>query len=179
MNDEETLQQLLRWRLERAAAGAPPAPRAARLLERARPWWEARPEFGRGLFERLAQIQLAYGHAMVPGGGSPAGYPVPVLHLRAGEEIEASARVLYFNLREGRLRLRFLLEPSGVPPDPSFEVTFVTDDARPLFTAPAVLSTDHEYRIDAVLPETLAAGWAGLRVTDRLPFRFILGPAGV
>jgi hypothetical protein len=39
------------------------------------------------------------------------------------------------------------------------------------------LSVDGEYPLDADLPEELAANWESLKVTDRMPFRFILRPA--
>ena len=62
-----------------------------------------------------------------------------------------------------------------MPGQESFEATFVADEsARPLLCAPAILSVESEYRIDAELPEELAQGWERLKVTDRLPFRLIL-----
>jgi hypothetical protein len=85
--------------------------------------------------------------------------------------------VLYLSIREGRLRLRFQLDP--IPRvEPGFEVTFVSEAAlRPILSAYATLSVDGEYRLDADLPEDLAANWESLRVTDPMPFRFILRPA--
>jgi hypothetical protein len=106
---------------------------------------------------------------------------VPVLLLRADQEIAASARLLYFTARDGELRLRFSLDlPPEVDDAPAaaWEVTFVGEGAVPLFVAVATLSLEREYRVEAGLPATLVASWAGLKVTDRMPFRFILGPAG-
>src|SRR5580765_7895823 len=106
MKTKLTIEELLRWRLARAEAEAPPAPRAARLLELARPWWEIWPEQFRILVERLGQVQVA-GHAMAERGQSRTAHPVPALIARAGEELQAFASVLYFSIGNGRLRLRF------------------------------------------------------------------------
>lgn len=180
MKTETTVEKMLRWRLEQAGTEAPPAPRASRLLALARPWWELWPDRARQLCDRLGRIEMAYGHAMERGGGSRTGYPVPVLLLRGDAEIEASARLLYFTARDGELRLRFVLElppEAAEPPAATWEVTFVGEGATPRFLAVAALSVEREYRIEASLPPALAADWAGLKVTDRMPFRFILGPA--
>src|SRR5436309_3280949 len=107
------VEQLLRWRLSQAEAEAPPAPRAGRLLELARPWWETWPERFQSFVERLGGIEVAYGHAAEP--RQPrGGHPVPALVVRAVEELETSVRVLYINVREGRLRLRFQLDAATV-----------------------------------------------------------------
>ena len=105
------------------------------------------------------------------------GHPVPALISRQDEELESPARVLYLSIREGKLRLRFQLDP--IPRiESGFEVTFVSEAAlRPILSAYASLSVDGEYRLDADLPEDLAANWESLKVTDRMPFRFILRPA--
>ena len=180
MKSDTTMEKLLRWRLEQGGAEAPPAPRASRLLALSRPWWELWPERARQLCDRVGRIEMAYGHAMERSGGSRSGYPVPALLLRGDAEIEAAARLLYFTARDGELRLRFCLE---LPPEAAdqaeatWEVTFVGENSAPLFIAVATRSVDREYRIEAGLPPALAATWAGLKVTDRMPFRFILGPA--
>src|SRR5262245_39553982 len=98
MKTKVPISQLLRWRLSQAEAEAPPAPRAARLLELARPWWETWPEQFRALVGRLGQMQIAYGHAA---DARPArgGFPVPALIALGSQEIEASASVLYVNVR--------------------------------------------------------------------------------
>jgi hypothetical protein len=105
------------------------------------------------------------------------GHPVPTLISRDDEEVESPVRVLYVNVRDGRLRLRFQIDP--VPRiEPGFDVTFVSDGGlRPILSAYASLSVDGEYRLDAELPEELAVTWESLKVTDRMPFRFILRPA--
>jgi hypothetical protein len=84
--------------------------------------------------------------------------------------------VLYMNVRDGKLRLRFHLDP--IPKtERVFEVTFISEGAlKPIFSAYASLSVDGEYRLDADLPEDLATTWESLKVTDRMPFRFLLRP---
>jgi hypothetical protein len=176
MSNEISIEQLLRWRAARAEAEAPPAPRAARLLELARPWWEAWPERFHLLVERLGSIQITYGHAMAePVEARRSGYPVPTLIVRGVEELETSVSVLYLGVRDARLRLRFQLESALAHVPKTFEVTFVAQgSARPLLSAPAVLSVDREYRIDCELPAELGRDWKELKVTDRMPFRLIL-----
>jgi hypothetical protein len=175
MKTEIPLEQLLHWRLERAEAEAPPAPRAARLLELARPWWETWPEKFQSLVERLGRIQIAYGHAMAEPSRGRSGHLVPALIGRAGEESEGCVRVLYFSVRDGKLRLRFHIETTLTPREPTFEATFISDTgARPLFCAPATHSVDSEYRVDVELSAELARDWEQLKVTDRMPFRVIL-----
>jgi hypothetical protein len=130
------------------------------------------------LVERVGRIQMAYGHAMTDGRRPPGGYPVPALIVRPAEEVETSVRVLYFAVRDGWLRLRFQLGRMPGPAQESFNVTFVVDQpARPLLSAQARLSVDSEYRLDAELCNELARNWAGLKVTDRMPFRLILRAA--
>src|SRR3712207_1105189 len=81
-------------------------------------------------------------------------------------------------VRDRKLRLRFQLEASPDKAEPTFEVTFVSDAVpRPLLAANATASVGDEYRLDAELSDELAASWTQLRVTDRMPFRFILRPA--
>ena len=176
MKTKITIEEVLRWRLARAEADAPPAPHARRLLEMARPWWETWPERFQSLVERVGRIQIAYGHAMAepdPARGKP--HPVPALVVRAGEESETFAQVLYLNVRDGRLRLRFRLDAAVRPAPESFEVTFISDkSARPMLSAQATLSVDSEYRTDAELPVEFALDWESLKVTDRMPFRLIL-----
>jgi hypothetical protein len=176
MKTEIPIGQLLRWRLSQAEADAPPAPRAARLLELARPWWETWPEQFRSLLDRLGRIQMAYGHAMAePRQSRGGGFPVPALIVLANQETESFARVLYFNIRDGRLLLRFQLDAVAAQAPERLEATFVADQsARPLLCAPATLSVDAEYRIDAELPAELAHDWEQLKVTDRMPFRLLL-----
>jgi hypothetical protein len=175
MKTKIPIAELLRWRLARAEAEAPPAPRAVRLLEMARPWWEVWPEQFRSLVERLGQVQIAYGHAMAEPAQSRTAHPVPVLILRAGEEAQAFATVLYLSIGGGRLRLRFQIESAHGQSDPAFEVTFIAvGTAIPLFSSDATLSVGNEYRLDAEIPESVALEWQQLKVTDRMPFRLIL-----
>jgi hypothetical protein len=178
MKTKVPIGQLLRWRLARAEAEAPRAPRGARLLELARPWWEIWPERFQSLLERVGQIQIAYGHAMAEAGNARSGYPVPTVVVRTAEELETSVRVLYLSVRNGRLRFRFQLDAAARPAPESFEATLISDKtALPLLSTHAMLSVDSEYRIDTELPPELARDLESLRVTDRMPFRMILRTA--
>lgn len=175
MNTEVTIEELLRWRVAQAECQAPPPPRAARLLELARPWWETWPEKFQLLVERVGRIQVAYGHAMAEPAQSRTGHPVAALIVCGVEEAEACARVLYLNVRDGRLRMRFQLDAAPTSTPQCFEATFVAAaGTAPLLSASAVLSVDSEYRIETELPEELARPWKLLKVTDRMPFRLIL-----
>jgi hypothetical protein len=175
MKSELAVAQLLRWRLARAEAEAPRAPCGARLLELARPWWETWPEWFDQLVNRVGRIETAYGYAMAEPSRNRCGHPVAALIVRAGEELETFARVLYLNVRDGRLRLRFQLDATPGQARETFDVTFINDkDARPLLSAQASLSVDSEYRIDTELSEELARDWEPLKVMDRMPFRLIL-----
>lgn len=179
MKTDPTVEKLLRWRLEQAGEEAPPAPRASRLLALARPWWETLPERAAQLCARVGRIEMAFGHAMEHGRGPGSGHPVPVLLVRGDQEIEGAARLLYFTARDGELRLRFCLElppeASTTPTASGWDVTFVGKEGKPLFVARAELAVEPEYRLEAVLPPALAEAWAGLKVTNAMPFRFILG----
>ena len=171
------IENLLQWRRQRAEAEAPPAPSGAHLLKLVQPWWEKWPDRFAASARRLGSIQLSYGYAMAHPHQGHNGYPVPTLISEGNEEQEAPARVLYVSVRDGRLRLRFQLAP--VPRnDRFFEVTFVSETGlRPILSAQADLSADGEYRLDVELPSELAASWETLKVTDPMPFRFILRPA--
>jgi hypothetical protein len=171
------IEDLLQWRLERAEAGAPTPPSAVHLLKLARPWWEMWPDRFAASVRRLAAIQLSYGYAMAHPPHGHTGHPVAALISRDDDERESPVRILYMSVRDGRLRLRFQLAP--VPrSDPAFEVTFVSESAlRPILSAYADLSGDDEYRVDVELPTELVTAWESLKVTDPMPFRFILRPA--
>ncbi len=173
MKSKITIEQLLCWRLAQAEAAAPLPPRAAELLALTRPWWETLPEHFQALVAQLSHIQIAYGHAMAELPPSHTGHPVPTLLIRGEEKLETSARTLYFNVRDGRLRLRLQLETQPAPAPKTLEVTFVTEQLRPLFSTLARLSVDHEYSVDTELPEELAYAWERLKVTDKMPFRWI------
>jgi hypothetical protein len=182
MRSGATVEQLLRWRVAQSAPGAPPAPRAADLLELARPWWERWPDRFRARADRLARMPLAYGFAMAASGRERRGYPVPVL-LAHAEDRETYAHVLYFNVRDRDLRVRLELDlgpghgDPSVDPVSSYEATFVDDESeRPLLVGHAVQSANGEYRIEVALTEALADSWSSVRATDRMPFRLILRP---
>jgi len=173
MKSQIPIEQLLRWRLAQAEASAPPPPRAGQVLEMACPWWEVWPEKFRDFAQQLGLIRIAYGLAMSRP-EEPGGHPVPVLFVGGAEKLETSARVLYFNVRDGRLRLRLRLN-AAIPKAPeNFEVTFVNPQLRPLFSAAATPSADGEYRLDIELPEPLAYEWEQLKVTDPMPFRLMI-----
>jgi hypothetical protein len=175
MKSEVTIEQLLRWRLARAEAEAPPAPSAARLLELARPWWETWPERFRQLAERLSHLEIAYAHAMADARRVQSEQLVPALIVHTSVETESSARVLYINVRDGQLRLRFQLNAGPESSERTYEVTFVSRaTVQPLFSAAATLSIDREYSLSAGLSEELETEWSRLTVTDEMPFRLIL-----
>lgn len=171
------VEDLLQWRRERAEAGAPPAPSAIQLLKLAKPWWEMWPDRFATSVRRLAAIQLSYGYAMSHPSHGHSGHPVAALISRDDDEQESPARILYMSVHDGRLRLRFQLAP--IPrSDAAFEVTFVSEAGlRPILSARADLSGEDEYRVDVELPSELVAAWESLKVTDPMPFRFILRPA--
>ena len=177
MSSELDVERLLRWRSSRAEDEAPLAPSARMLVELARPWWERLPEQFAGYVERLQGLQLVYAHAATSSAQGPGPYPVPALLVRIAEEVESSARVLYLSVRDGRLRMRFRLEADSTVAEPRLDVTFVSDDqSRPLLSAVASQSVGHEYHLEVELPESLEPRWAELRVSDRMPFRFIMHP---
>ena len=177
MNSPTSVEKLLRWRLARAEAEAPSAPRAARLLELARPWWETWPERLQKLVTRLGQMQVAYGHAMAEARRSPSEHLVPAIIAHAATETEASARVLYFSARDGQLRLRFQLNATQDCAEPVYEATFIgRTSSQPLFSSHIERSTNGEYSLAETLPEELASKWELLKVTDEMPFRLILRP---
>lgn len=173
MNSATSLEQLLRWRLALAEQGAPPPPRAARLLETTRPWWEVWPEKFLSAAARVCAIQAAYGHAATSE-SAPAEHPVPTLIVRQEGEIETSARLLYLRIDDDALRLRFQLTPAASHGSDAFEVTFVSPNGDPLLVAQASRSVENEFRLDGELPPGIGVEWKSLRVADRMPFRFIL-----
>lgn len=178
MKTESNVGQLLRWRLTQAEAAAPPAPRAARLLELARPWWELWPERFEAAMAQLNATQFVYGHAMSSPPRARESYPVPVVIATAQSDYAASARVLFVSAREGRLRLRFELNAGAAPEAAVFEATFVVEGkTMPQLDGTATRSVGNEYRIEAEIPAEFQASWAELKATDRMPFRLILRPA--
>ena len=178
MRKATNIEQLLQWRRERAESEAPPAPSGVHLLKRAQPGWELWPDRFAASVRRLTAIQLSFGYAMAHPPHGHSGHPVAALISREDDgDQEAPVRILYMSVRDGRLRLRFQLAP--VPRnDSTFEVTFVSENGlRPILLASADRSGDDEYRVDVELPTELAAAWESLKVTDPMPFRFILRPA--
>jgi len=178
MTMQPNVGQLLRWRLALSEAEAPEAPTAASLLAIPRPWWELWPERFRDCVDRLSQIQVNHAFAMAdPSRANPGGYLVPCVLENGAEQKEVHARILYFDVRKSQLRLRFALENPGEKAGDSLELTFVSEGAEhPLCAARAERSLDDEYHLEVELPGGIAAQWKHLKVTDRMPFRFILRP---
>jgi len=173
MKIDVPIEQLLRWRLARAEAEAPAPLRAARLLHLARPWWELLPERFDHLIQRLRTIHVEFGHAMADPNQSPTGYRVATLIAGEVENVETAARILYLSAHSARLRMRFELEQRNMPA--AIEVTLVDEQTgQPLLCASATLSLENEYRFEAELPPELARSWQRLKVTDRMPFRFLI-----
>lgn len=177
MTGDESIERLLRWRLARAEADAPPAPRASRLLELARPAWERWPERFEGFIQRLCAMQLSYGYALAgPLQGRP-GHPVPTL-IAHEDGTETFSRVLYLTVADSALRLRLQLDALVNDGAKAYDVTFVANPAgTPVASATARRSVDGEYRLDVELSDELARSWAQLKATDLMPFRLILHPA--
>jgi hypothetical protein len=178
MNTEVIIKELLLWRMARAQAEAPRPPHAAQLLELSRPWWETWPERFQTLVDRLSTIQVAYGHAMAETRQSRTGHPVSTLIVHSAAPVETTARVLYIEVRGGRLRLRFQLDKAASQEQPAFEITFISPtNNQPLLVAQATRSVDSEYRVETELPDEVAKRWTDVRVTDQMPFGLILRPA--
>ena len=178
MKDQMDMIGLLKWREQRAETEAPRAPSAAHILQLFEPWWDKWPDRFAASVRRLAAIQLSYGYAMAHPPRGHSGHPVAALISREDDgDQEAHARILYMSVRDGRLRLRFQL--ASIPRnDRVFEVTFVSETGlRPILSAYADLSGEDEYRVDVELPGEIAVAWESLKVTDPMPFRFILRPA--
>jgi hypothetical protein len=180
MKPQATIEQLLHClRLTKAGVEAPRPPSASSLLARARPWWELMPEQLDAWIERLLNIQLVYGHALEECSHSSTA-PVAALIVGTDTQKEAWARLLYINLQSDRLRLRFQLDGECDPMAPEIEVAFVSPATRSsLLYGLAVRSHESEYRLDTALPAELAAEWKQYKVTDQLPFRFILRPVAI
>ncbi len=118
-----------------------------------------------------------FGHAAERDAGRGSSNPVPAVILWTNIETNSLAHILYLHVRGGTLRLRFQLQTAPDTPERNLDVTFVgADNQQPLFAALATFAPGAEYRIESELPMELADAWAHLRVTDRMPFRFILRP---
>lgn len=169
------IQQLLHWRLSLAEREASLPPRGAALLDALRPWWERWPERFAERASRLMAMPIAYGYAMASGERA-TGYPVPVV-IMGTEDTQSSARILYVTVRAARLRLRFSLDDVQHAVNAAFDVTFVAaDSGAPITQGLAERAQTGEYRLEVELPAEVAAGWASLRVTERMPFRLLLEP---
>lgn len=175
MNTKIAMTEILRWRLALAEAEAPPAPRAGRLLELARPWWEGCPEKFQAIARRLGALQMCYGHAMVDPGLAPISHLVPTLIVGEALERETSVQVLYLEVRESMLQLRFALDAAHRSSEPRFDCTFLAEEnLRPLFSAVSECSVANEFWLEVSIPDSIARTWENIRVSDPMPFRLIL-----
>ena len=174
MKRKIAIKQLLHWQLARAKGAATPAPSARRLLEAARPWWETQPEQFKAWAERLGRIQIASGDAKAKPKASSAGHLVPVLIVHRAKTVETSGRIIYLNVRDGRIRLRLNMDTVILNSLQGIEVTFVDSQLRPLLSAAATSLRNQEYHLDIELPEPLAREWERLKAKDRMPFRLIV-----
>ncbi|HEX2101247.1 MAG TPA: hypothetical protein VHF69_11310 [Candidatus Synoicihabitans sp.] len=176
MKNHFLLEDLINWRSAQAEADAPPPPRAARLLELMRPWWQVQPERFRALLQQF-DTMMRVGYAMDPDRAQRENHPVPAVVAQTNVETNALADILYLSVRGRTLRLRFALRAAPELRRSKLEVTFVAADSPdPLFFSTATLGPDGDYRVEMELPAKLAEDWSRLRVTERMPFRFILRP---
>lgn len=176
MNNPITLADVLHWRLAEAEASAPPPPRATRLLDLARPWWETYPEKYKAFADRFSSFRIRYGHALVDPAAAALAHPVPVLIVQSDGERETSAQLLYLTTSESTIRLRFELAESNLG-EGAFESTFIDQKTlQPLFTAEVRGSIGNEYGLESPLPDYLGLKWMSLKVTDQMPFLLILRP---
>ncbi len=176
MMRDHSIEDLLRWRLAQAEAEAPPPPRASHLLELAQPWWETWPQRMRSRLERLHRMPATLGFAQEVTPPPLRGHPVATI-LALGEDVEAYAWVLYLSVRDGTLRMRFVLQDRAATNADVLDATIIADaGTQAPFSGRATRAPNDEYRIDVELPESLAQDWERLRVTDRMPFRLILCP---
>jgi hypothetical protein len=175
MTTDKIAEEYLRWRFESMKAEAPAGPSAARIIERALPWWERWPERFRALAERLEKMPNRIGHNEGHSEHSLGAYSLPALIVRGDAETEGFVRVLDFKIRDGRLHFRFQAETSLASEDSAFEVTFISNPAaRAVLLSPAFGSSEIGYIVYTELPPELAGAWSLLNERERLPFRLIL-----
>src|SRR5580698_11194306 len=122
MKRKTSIQQLLRWRIAQSKASSPPAPKAAHLLQAARPWWEKQPKTFESQVEQLKRIKRVYGHALGATARSGHGNRVPALIVRGEEQSENYARITYFDVPDTRLLLSFKIENALRPVETAFQV---------------------------------------------------------
>jgi hypothetical protein len=175
MSKKTPLEQLLRWRLKQAEAGAPPPPKAAQLLQSARPWWEKRPKDFRSQMGHLRKFQSANSHAATNKRRKGNGILVPALLVCKEVESENYALVTHLNLLETKLRLRFKLETKLPSVEQNLEVTFISNATlTPMFYVTTTVLADNTFQIDTELPVEIAKDWEQLKLTDPMPFGLII-----
>jgi hypothetical protein len=177
MKRKTSIQQLLRWRLAQSKASSPPAPKAAHLLQAARPWWEKQPKTFESQVEQLKRIKSVYGHELGATARSSHGNRVPALIVRGEERSENYARITYFDVPDTRLLLSFKIDTALKPVETAFQVTFISEaGARPLFCVAATVSAEANYVIETEILAEIASEWGQLKLKDQMPFRLILYP---
>ena len=175
MRRDQSIESLLLWRSNEAELEAPVPPSAAELLGRSRPWWVRVPEDFQRYLERLSSAQQSFGYAQVDGASRRSAAAVPALFVHPDGESLASVTVTYLGVREGRIRLRFVVAPVVEEANADLTLTFIeVATGSPLLEADAEKAGEREYRLEADLPVGLVEGWSRLRVTDVMPFRLIV-----
>jgi hypothetical protein len=174
MKEPISISDLLRWRMAQAQTEAPAPPDAWALIAQTRPWWKKWPEQFQAAVKSLGSLQVVYGRAHSLFNETSGGHPVPAVVIHGHQKQDCQARILFLTVREGSLRLRFRLVGPALPAEQTLEVTFVDREMRPILTASATLAANHQYRIDTELPPLLAQVWEQVKVTDQMPFQFII-----
>lgn len=174
MNQHQKLSHLLRWKFEQSAKEAPPPPDYSFVEQEARMWWEAAPEAFQKLLRLLATLPAEHGFAA--GADETADQPTVPVVVDSREGSEATrGEILYFNISDGLLRLRFRLRPPLAQSPDRVRVTFVANvDMTPVLVAWALPGIDEEFRLEGSLSPTLARDWSGLKATSPMPFRLVL-----
>lgn len=171
-----TIGEMLSWCLDEAERDAPLPPKASWLLkqERAWRWWEEVPS----LFEKGARalIQVdVLGHIEgKPQVMEPPGVRLCILHEEPPKVI--SAPILAIQVQNGKLVLRLKVETSWNPSGSHHQFVFVSPEEKFLFAVDAELVDSYEFRIEAQLPEDLAASWENLKLGREMPFMLIIRP---
>lgn len=174
MNQHQKLSQLLRWKFEQSEIDAPPPPDYNFVEQEAPVGWEVAPATFQKLLRLLDALPAEPGFAADPSEIADQPTVPVVVDTGAGSEVTCG-EILYLNINEGRLRLRFKLKPPLAQRQERMRVTFVSNvDMAPVLAAWALPSVDEEFRLEGSLSPTLERDWSGLRATSHMPFRLIL-----
>jgi hypothetical protein len=174
VNQHQKLSQLLRWQFEQSAIDAPPPPHY-NFVEREAPiGWQMAPGAFQKLLRLLDALPAEPGFAADPDGNTDQPTVPVVVATGVGSEV-TRGEILYFNIAEGRLRLRFRLKPPLAKRPERMRVIFVSNvDMTPVLEAWALPGVDEEFRLEESLLPTLERDWSELRATSHMPFRLIL-----